>query len=397
MTTSLRLLGCLVLVLSGCVTALGSHDESDGYDTYSLRGSDCYPSGNRYNCRPPDGDRGYAPRVYNPHTRSEYWPIAEGAHLRDGMGNVRGLVASDRVRVNLGMRKSIGGVTHVYAWTVELDSGIRASGWVREGALRDASTLRRRMETLRLPNPGEGEYETDWIITGGDNARFAPFKVTRDFTGGGREATDYLRRQGDVVNLIYNTPGRELGGYSVDTFPIGTHFHRARGVNQITVPLYRPGSTRVSAEMHFVYGFVWDGAERRYGWMAREALEAASGAPTPSPEPAPAPDPAPAGTSCATRCCDGTLAVDVAASSGGQCVSASSPVCEDHGYVLRARWGDDVVYERDSFCWALCRGRESYHRISGVTTGCTERATAFCAEGDRGGLQDALWSQCNPN
>jgi hypothetical protein len=404
-----------LLAAASCVAEVGdTGDPLGGTLAEGLSPRDCYPEGNRFNCRPPDGDPGYAPRVYDPETRSEWWPIARGAHLRDGLGNVRGIVADDAVRVNLGMRKPLGGVTHVYAWTVRLDTGgasIRASGWVREGALDHAETLRRRMDTLHLPDPGEGEYEARFVITGGDAGRYGGLKVTRGFSGGGREATDYLTRDGGVVNLIYNTPGREMGGYSVDTFPLGATFHRSRGVRQIDVPLYRPGSRTVADHLYFLYGFVWDGDSRRYGWLAREAttIDAPPGTPAP-PEPGapddtvpaeppptepapPAPPPAP---TCYARCCDDALFGPLAAGDGGSCTSSSSGACDGHGYVLRARWGESVVYERDNFCWAKCRARTAYHRVDGVTTGCTDHARAYCDVGDRGGLQDAMWSQCEP-
>ena len=85
------------------------------------------------------------------------------------------------------------------------------------------------------------------------------------------------------------------------------------------------------------------------------------------------------------------------AGDGAQCTSASSPACDAHGFVLRARLNDTIVYERDSFCWALCANRTAYHRVDGVTSGCTEQASAYCSASGRGGLHDAVWSQCDPN
>lgn len=100
---------------------------------------------------------------------------------------------------------------------------------------------------------------------------------------------------------------------------------------------------------------------------------------------------------CAARCCDGTLVPSIQATDEGDCVRESSPLCSAHGYVLRARWNGDVVYRRDRYCWALCCNRESYQRILGVSQGCAEEAAAYCAESDRGGLEDAAWAQCTPS
>lgn len=378
---------CVLALLSlvpGCAVEMASPDDVAALES-AVRASDCYPHGNRYNCRPPAEGRAGSPRVYNPYTRSERWPVASGTPLMDGHGNVRGRVAGADVKINYGPRKRLHGQTLVYAFAARLDTGITASGWIPERALRHRRTLRRRMRTLRLPNPGRGHYRTRWVVTGGDNARYDGLKVTRGHRGGGHNATDYLMRPGDVVNIIYNTPGRGLGGFNVDTIRPGTIFRRARGVSQIRVPLYRPGGARAVSALHFVYGYIHDGAQRRYGWMAKQAL-------------APAPETSPSAESgqCYARCCDGSLAGPLGAESGRACVSASSAACEGHGYVRRARFDEALVYQRDRSCWAKCRSRERYHRLDGVDEGCSLRAAAFCAEGDRGGLQDAMWSACAP-
>jgi hypothetical protein len=112
---------------------------------------------------------------------------------------------------------------------------------------------------------------------------------------GGPNALHYLGRPGGVANLLYQTPG--VGGASVDTFPIGSYFRRAAlpkgcGGHHWSTTLYeaadtlgeskawadkkRPGGycgpPESSKELDFFYGYVFDGAHRRYGWMAKAAL-----------------------------------------------------------------------------------------------------------------------------
>ncbi|MCB9597075.1 MAG: hypothetical protein H6719_30405 [Sandaracinaceae bacterium] len=365
-----------LVTLGGCAMELA---EDDGWaDTQYLSPDDCYPRGNRFNCRPDSASR-YLPRVYNPVRGGIYWPIAHGTPLYDGVGSVRGVVRDGQVRINHGQRKRLAGQTMVYVWAVRLEEGFSASGWVPEAALVHRRTLRRRMPTVRLPNPGRGHYQARWTVTGGDPAHYGDLTVTRGYRGDGRRATDYLMRPGDVVNLTYNVPGRELGGYNVDTFRPGVTFRRARGVQQLAVPLYRQGGTTAVDHLHFIYGYVHDGTQRRYGWMAREALRLTSEAP--------------ADATCAARCCDGSVVTALDASSERACIASARTMCEAHESSLRVRRDGALVYQRGRSCWARCPGDAAYARLAGVTEGCTERAVEYC--GGRG-LEDAMWASCAP-
>jgi len=390
---SLLALSSLTLSLSGgCIAELGSTDDVPASQEALV--SECALSA--YNCKLPAAkvDRN---RIYNYATQSYEWPIAAGTPLLDGLGNARGNVAEKSVRINFGARKNIGSKAHVYAFAVKLSTGVTASGWVREGALAQGPIT--RMPTVKGKNPGEGDYEATWTVTGGDPNAFGDLKVSSDYDDGGRNATDYLKRPGDVVNLLYNLPG--MGGVSIDTFPAGVKFHRSKGVLEIDVPLYPPGSTHVARRMKFIYGHIGG----RYGWIARDALvqdpKASTGAP-PSEEPPPPPaeggEPPPPNASlgqCYVRCCDGSLH-GLSTTDAPACHDASQPLCDGRGYVKRSEFNGAEVYERAKFCYAKCKNRVDYHRVDGVTQDCTEHAKAYCAVGDRGGLADAMWSQCDP-
>jgi len=47
-------------------------------------------------------------------------------------------------------------------------------------------------------------------------------------------------------------------------------------------------------------------------------------------------------------------------------------------------------------CCAWCWNRARYHLVEGVVSNCTQRASDYCAVGDRGGLFDAAWTDCAP-
>lgn len=380
----------VALLASGCVAPLGvPDDETDtSQDLLTCSGGCC---GSELNCRVPDPRRRggcSGARIRNPATGTCEWPVRASADrsFYDGLGNRMGRLESAAVRLNQGIRKRLGGRWLVYAFSVSvrMDDGTLqpASGWIAESDLVDARLLDGYV--LALDDPGYGAYEARWRMVAGDRARFERLYIHgRD--GQRYHATDYLVRPFGLVHLTYSVPGFGLGGHATDSFPLGTTFHRSRGVRQIEIPLYGPAGYRSEHSLHFAYGYVYDGEQRRYGWIAKEALEQV-------PDAAPAPS---TSHTCSARCCDGTL-VELSADSAAMCVSASSPVCADHDYVVRARFDGEVAYERERFCWAKCANRSAYHRVDGVTEGCTDAARAYCAVGDRGAFEDAIWDACQP-
>ncbi len=390
---SFALLALLALA-EGCVAQLGVEPDDDtatSQDELTCSGGCC---GSDFNCRVPDPARRdgcSGARIRNPATGTCEWPVRASADrsFYDGFGNRMGALTSDAVHLNQGIRKRLGGRWLVYAFSVRVrmnDGTVQpASGWIAQADLVDA----RRLDgyVLALDDPGHGTYETRWRTVPGDRARFEGLYIHGP-DGHAYHATDYLIRPYGLTHLTYSVPGFSLGGHATDSFPLGTIFHRSRGVSQIEIPLYGPAGYRSRESLHFAYGFVYDGEQRRYGWIAKEALEQVE-----DPPPAPSPE---ATHSCSARCCDGTLVTGLAADGAGMCVSASSPVCADHEHVLRARFDGDVAYERESFCWAKCANRSAYHRVDGVTSGCTDAARAYCAQSDRGAFEDAMWDPCQP-
>jgi hypothetical protein len=443
-------LACAVLLAGGALAgcSVSTADGSDESSAADALGGECDRS--KYNCKLPaePKDRN---RIFNYATNSYDWPIAKGTPMLDGLGNGRGNVNESSVRVNFGGRRHFSGVSHVYAFAVKLDTKITASGWVKESALKHAPIT--RMPTVALKDPGEGDYQTIWTVTGGNNAAYEGLKVVKDWSDGGCNATDYLVRPGGFFNLLYNLPGS--GGVATDTFPINLPFRRSKGVPELDINLYEPGGTKVVDKMAFIYGHVGD----RYGWVARAAISATSGAgqcyvrccdgslqgplevssaadchedsksvcdarghvkrsefngvevyerqeacepvnPAPSDEPGagePPPPPAEQTTGqCYVRCCDGSLQGPIATVDAPTCHDASQGACDAHGHVKRSEFNGAEVWARSNACWAKCWNRDAYHEVVGVTQDCTVHAKEYCAISDRGGLQDAIWSQCQP-
>lgn len=216
-----------------------------------------------HSCMLPNLSAANPNRATNPADGSNEWPITPDTTLFDGIGGAHGIIKSPSVRLNYGQRKVIGGDAHVYAFAVEIESGAGASGWIVQSAVEgDVES----MPTVSAEDPGKGDYEAPFVVTGGDPAAFGDLKVDPDFDGSHEAASDYLRRDDDVVNLLYNLPG--VGGVATDTLPLGVRFHRSRGVASVERPLYHPGSREIVRTMRFVYGHIGT----RWGWIAYDAL-----------------------------------------------------------------------------------------------------------------------------
>jgi len=88
------------------------------------------------------------------------------------------------------------------------------------------------------------------------------------------------------ANLIFMVPGFGLGGATTDHFPAGTHFQRvdvptSTGRPSITIPLWiEDGEGRYRQQhgtMRFLYGYITGNGDKRFGWIAEDAVVAATG------------------------------------------------------------------------------------------------------------------------
>lgn len=379
-----------------------------------------------YNCRVPNYENHSDPnRKFNDYDGTYFWGVTGTPELKDGTGHVRGHVLSTEghahaVKLDFGERKVIGGVTHVYAFSAHLDTG-SASGWIPESAIVRQNTLK-QMPTIAPRKPSEGFYETDFVVTGGDlasdhqnlelNEQFGDRRVNPNVTQA-EHASDYLVRQWDpeshtgFVNFLFNLP--HSGGVTTDTLPMCTHFKRFRGVDELTTDTYFTGSPDMSKlKLHFVFGEI-DG---RRGWMTHEMLTPASDLdkldanhPCRVSKTAPS-QPLPPSTppvSCHVTCCGGGAGnSDTTEASASACVDRAQTFCAASGHVQSAIADGASAYTRAGSsaslrCWAKCANRTDYHEVEGVTEGCDARAEAYCAEGDRGDLEDAQWNRCDVN
>jgi hypothetical protein len=329
----------LLFAATGCVAETGDEDGDVGLsqEALSCSGGCC---GTSFNCKVPDSHKrrgcGGA-RIRNPVIGGCMWPIRGGADrsIYDGMGTRVGEVRSSAVRLNQGIRKTRDGYWFVYAFntTVRMvDGSLRPFS----GWIRQSDLVhahRLHGYELELRDPGHGTYETRWQVTGGDRERFGRLFLHGP-SGHPYPATDYLLRPYGLVHVTYNVPGFSLGGHATDSFQPGAVFRRSKGVSQIEIPLYGAARHRSRYSLHFVYGYVHDGERRRYGWIAKEALTAV----------------APDMSSCGS----------------------------------------------ERYCWSKCENRLAYHRVAGVTSGCTDAAREFCTHNDRGAFEDAIWDSCQP-
>lgn len=321
-----------------------------------------------------------ANRYDHPGTADDRWSIAPNTTLYDGAGNARGVVSARTTQINFGQRKTLRGAPHVYAFATTLTTGAHVSGWVPQSAV-DPDIA--RMPTADAPRPSAGEYESDFVLTGGDLAAFGDLKVIPGYTDSNGAASDYLVRPGNVLNLLYNLPC--MGGVATDTLPLGVRFRRSR-VEAHAIPLYRPGGRQVVDWLVFVYGHV----NGRYGWIARDALTPVapgSAAPAPAPTPSPAPSPTPTPTPTPSPTPAPTPSPAPAPPTGGHGQACRPGGGCDGGLVCH----DNVCVQRR--CCALCNNRQNYYWRM-VSMDCTAAAQRWCADNGRGGLRDAAWGYC---
>jgi hypothetical protein len=245
-----------------------------------------------YNCKVPNtedpvlknGETKDRNRKFNDFDQTYLWGLVNQPELKDGEGGVRGHVKGD-AKFNFGQRKTIGGAGHVYAFAVGLVEGGSVSGWVLESSVYRKNTIA-KMPTASPDKPGNGYYETDWVVSGGDltasgslalNDKYGNRKVNPNVAADEHQAaSDYLVRQWDpankkgYINFLYNLPG--VGGMTTDTLPMCVHFKRFKDVPELEIELYFvDSSSKSDLSLHFDYGEI-DG---RRGWITKEMLTAA--------------------------------------------------------------------------------------------------------------------------
>jgi hypothetical protein len=265
------------------IDSLGEGAAEDGEDVIdaaaascaSVRSIVCHESSN--NCSYPEArECDPLPRALDRVSRTNRFPIVGSGHvIENSLGEVIGVVTDSSTRLNFGQRRILNGTRKVMAFAVGTTVGGR-SGWINESAIgRDLSF----MPTVRGRDPG-GSTST-WHIVVSDNSPYLDsngqsLKVVRT-CGAGRNATDYLGRNGHV-NLIFNLPGYNpaLGSGTIDSYPNDRRirFRRAQSQRSIDRPLYNCATgrpVRTNRTLSFLYGTV-EGASVRHGWMAMPNL-----------------------------------------------------------------------------------------------------------------------------
>lgn len=275
-----RIAGCAVLllgVLAGC-----AQDDRGGAATpvspeapLMATSSDCDGA---YNCKLPNPypcmdprDPGANRLAHKYNSEDCHFTIASNTVLYDGFGNARGNVTDSQVRINYGQRKRLpNGTVVVYAFAVGTTNGA-ASGWIREA---DVTESLGHMATVNAQNPGNGDYVALWRMTGGPvpvRAFYEDMVLHNDHSPCTHLPKHYLLRPGNVVNLLYNLPGK--GGVADDTYAVDTGdvFRRSKDVALHPIAFYHkdaPLHGEPFGYMDFQYGHV----NGRYGWIARDAV-----------------------------------------------------------------------------------------------------------------------------
>lgn len=215
------------------------------------------------------------------------WGVEPGASIRDGHGDVLATSTRTRMTFNYGQTRALAGKAHALA--LSTDNG--SAGWYPIERILGESSFRARMGEVNARDPDEDEMACYEIRDSHDASRELR-KVVYDSTATHERAGDYMslvRNNGRrSANLIFMVPGFGLGGATTDHFPAGTKFQRVwvptnSGRPSITIPLWvKDGAGRYRKQqgtMRFLYGYVVGNGDRRFGWMAQDALKVSSGCP----------------------------------------------------------------------------------------------------------------------
>ncbi|MBA3541090.1 MAG: hypothetical protein H0T79_15875 [Deltaproteobacteria bacterium] len=293
-------LACSMLSLTGCLDGeiedleypddLVDTTEVPDDDSAAFRGgvNSGYCAASPYNCRFRKGSSRVTTQA-----GSEDWGIEPGASVRDGNGDVLGPETATKRIFNYGQTRYLAGKAHALL----LGSSNLSAGWYPIDHILGEASFRQQMGEVNGKDPGQGKLAC-YSIRASHDPVLELKKVVHDSKvgpNGHERAGDYLplvRKNGlRSANLVFSVPGFALGGATTDHFQAGTKFQRVTvptdsGKPSISIPLWiaNPGDnnryTRRSGTMRFLYGYIKaaDGV-KRFGWMAQDALQVASGCP----------------------------------------------------------------------------------------------------------------------
>ncbi|HEY4242969.1 MAG TPA: hypothetical protein VGM88_24305 [Kofleriaceae bacterium] len=287
----------LLLSLGACLVGDGEDDEDDGdlVDTSQQFAAFAttpgvnsnYCTASPYNCRFHEGSS----RVVT-QGGSESWGIDAGASVRDGDGTVLATETGATLTFNFGQTRALAGKAHALALTTSNGS----AGWYPIDHIKGETSFRGQVGEVNAKDPKAGKMACYQIKNAGDSS-IELKKVVYDSqepASGHERAGDYLpevRANGKrSANLVFSVPGFALGGATTDHFLAGAKFQRvevptASGRPSISIPLWVKDSAgryrKQSGSMRFLYGYVVSSADgvKRFGWMAQDALDVASGCP----------------------------------------------------------------------------------------------------------------------
>lgn len=228
-------------------------------------------------------------RLTNRATCGQSFPLRPGVWtLLDSTGAPLGNLTTSSIQIQTGVRAVGSDLGMVLAFAAATDQGTR-SGWLTTEAL--AGPTYGNYDT-QPANPG-GEVSL-WHSVPSDNAPYLDslgrsLKV-RETCGDGRNATDYLGRNG-TFNMVYNAPGTDYGSVTVGVRrnSVAYNFYRYTRVHSVERPLWSCATgtpTLTSTKLRFLYGRMFerhiDRAGRpvvlsRRGWVAMPNLAPGAG------------------------------------------------------------------------------------------------------------------------
>ena len=212
--------------------------------------------------------------------------IAKTVDERSGIGYYNGsrdggLIPGSLRNIKVGGKK----YQMTYAWSVNVNGGGRASGWVLVDRLSPSSDIVEILEETRAAKLAawedardEGDYQAFTV-----QEAYLPRYMEEYYLDPGRDASYtagkakyYYTRDGNNTGLI-NIPetGSQRYGVGHDVLPIGSKFYRDMTVEKVKVSIYAPSSTKaVGHTLQLVWGYsVTSAGNKVWSWVNGRTLD----------------------------------------------------------------------------------------------------------------------------
>jgi chemotaxis protein histidine kinase CheA len=212
-------------------------------------------------------------------------PVFDASGRRIGRIAAQSVGGRERSGVVAGAIATVNNEIAVLGYRLKSKSGRRVTGWVPATAFSHTpeviaftKTSARALDKVRPLEASAHAHRFRVHQRSGVAKRWKSLYTHPNQKKGSTRklAKRFFANKRRVVKMLMNVPtGGNFKGIPLDVVPADSEFSRIRGVESVSVPLYRAGQTTPDKkwDLKFVYGFFVNAAgEKRFGWMPLRVL-----------------------------------------------------------------------------------------------------------------------------